>query len=167
MTYETWTIRRWDTPVSDIRSITMVSLTDDNLRLEIILEATREEARPRWAVRFADYPAYRNIMEGYRLKLWTHLDETGQRCGHTFTVEASPWLQVFHKEEPVLEVQYSSLQHFVITTEDDVIEVLSPEVPEIEFLGNAPPDSPLPGKSDVFYIPEDGMSLRDILDEDD
>lgn len=166
MNYEAWKVRRWQTPFSDIRSITMATLTDNNQVLEIVLEATREEARPRWAVRFKIYPVYRNIMESYRLKLWKHLDETGQRCGHTFTVEDSPWLVHFHDEEPLLAVSFPALEHFVITTEDDVVEVLSPEAPEVEFLGYAPEGAELPGKSDVFYKPEDGLTLRDILGKD-
>lgn len=126
--------------------------------LDAAYAATSPQSKPEGTI-----PAIATSWKAIRLKLWEHLDETQRRCGNTFTVPESPWLNLLNHEEPLLEVQYPGLQHFVITTEDDVVEVLSPEPAEIECLGSAPEDSAIPGKSEVFYYPEDGLDLKDIL----
>ncbi|HYE19344.1 MAG TPA: hypothetical protein VEA69_12920 [Tepidisphaeraceae bacterium] len=87
---------------------------------------------------FRRCPAYRNIMEEFRLALWGHLDATGQRCGWTFTVVGSPWIASFRPAEPLLDLYFPGLAHYVITTEDDVVEVLADAPPRFEDLGVAP-----------------------------
>src|SRR5229473_5087457 len=125
--YRDWVITRWDTPVVDIRRLMLVSLVDANQELTLLYEASRAPGRPRWRVRFRQYPAYRNIDEAYHTDLWRWLHESGQSHGSTFTVrEPTPlgsWGTVYlHQVRP-------EVQHYVITTEDDVVEVLSCETP--------------------------------------
>lgn len=124
--YKDWQIKRWDTPVSDVKPLVMVSLIDDGT-LRITVEAGRLDNRSRWCFTFESYPAYRNILEEYRLGLWQHLDQSNQRFGYTFIVENSPWIASFRSEEILLEI-YPNLIHYVISTEDDVIEVIAPSV---------------------------------------
>ena len=141
-------------PISDIRAAAMISLVDDG-ELAITLEDVYAPQRNRWRFVFRKYPAYRNILEEYRLELWQHLDKTKQRCGNTFSVVESPWIASFRPHEPLLDIHYPKLVHFVIATGDDVIEILSPEAPRIDDLGATPADAPPPGKSTTLYYPKD------------
>jgi hypothetical protein len=149
--YKGWKIKRWDTPVSDVSSLVMVSLIDDGM-LSITFEAPQLSNRPRWCFTFKKYPAYRNIMEEYRMGLWEHLDQSNQRLGHTFIVERSPWIDSFQSEDPLIEFYNTDLIHYVISTEDDVIEILAISV-EVTDLGDTTSDSPRAGKSIVLYNP--------------
>jgi hypothetical protein len=121
--YEEWVITRWETPVGDIDRLLMVSLVDRQGELQLVVEAFRAPNRPRWRVTFRDYPAYRNIDERYRDALWRWLDASAQRCGATFTVSESPafssWGATYFDDVN------RHRRHFVISTADDVIEVLS------------------------------------------
>jgi hypothetical protein len=160
--YSAWVVSPLLTPVSDVGSLALVHLHDNNRGLEIVVEAPRKPQRPRWSLTFSVYPAYRNVPEELRLALWRHLDATSQVSGHTFEVVNSPWLSAFRASEPLVDVHFPKLRHFVVTTEDDVIEVLSPEPPKVLELGPAPADALPAGKSEVFYSPEDGTA-QDIL----
>jgi len=160
--YEDWRIERWDTPVSGLRANVMVSLVDDG-KLTLTLEDIHSPQRTRWRFIFNKYPAYRNILEEHRLELWEHLDKTNQRCGNTFTVLDSSWIASFRPGEPLLEIYFPTLIHYVIATEDDVIEVLSPEPPRIEEVGPAPTDAPPPGKSEHLYHPRDKERIEQLV----
>jgi len=128
--YVNWKIKRWETPISDAKNLGMVSLKDSASpnTLEILLNDGTKEI----IIIFNNYPAYRNILEEYRLKLWHHLDKTSQRCGSTFEVTESSWAEELSRDESLLEVQNPGLKHFVICTNDDVFEILSNEEPKIE-----------------------------------
>jgi hypothetical protein len=157
--YEGWTFERWETPVSDLKSIAMVSLVDDGC-LKITVEDLRDPARPRWRFTFRQAPIYRNILEEYRLELWELVHQGGERKGWTVTVPSSPWLAQLKEKEPLIEVHHPYLLHFQIGTEDDVIDVLSPEAPLIESVEPAPPDEAVPGKSHVLHADEDGAEVE-------
>ena len=149
--YEGWGFERWETPVSDLDSIAMVSLVDDG-RLKITVEDLRDTARPRWRFTFRQAPIYRNILEEYRLELWELVHAGGERKGWTVMVPSSPWLAQLKEKEPLIEVHHPNLLHFQIGTEDDVIDVLSPEEPLIESVEPASPGDPTPGKSEVLHF---------------
>lgn len=161
--YEGWRISRWETPVVDENRLLMVSLTDVDRELILLLESSRGAGRQRWRVRFRQYPAYRNIDEAYRTDLWLWLDESGQRVGYTFTVEESPplasWGAVYlHAIEP-------KTRHFVIATEDDVVEVLSAEDPVWEAVDPAEAEASLPGKSTHLYIGQDDAAIERLVED--
>lgn len=162
--YENWRITRWETPVVDIHAVALVSLID-NVSLEVTVEATRMPGRPRWRFVFDRVAAYRNILEEYRLELWGHLDESGQRCGFTFTVQDSPWIAELRPNEPLLELYNPGLQHYVLCTDDDVIEVLSAQPVRVQAAESAPPDSPTPGKATHLYPPEDRGKIEKLLED--
>jgi hypothetical protein len=131
MNYSDWQIEKWSTPVSELENLFMASLVDDG-RLEIILTGGDSDAVPKYRFTFNSFPAYRNIIEEYRTVLWTHLDNTKQRCGWTYTVKSSPWIRSLKQSEWLLSANYPVLCHWVIATWDDVVEVLAPEPPTIE-----------------------------------
>ena len=157
--HEDWTFERWETPISDLKSIAMVSLIDDGC-LKITVEDLRDPARPRWCFTFRHAPIYRNILEEYRLELWELVHQEGARKGWTVIVPSSPWLAQLKEKEPLIEVDHPNLLHFQIGTEDDVIDVLSPELPLVESVKSASPDDAVPGKSHVLYADEDGTDVE-------
>jgi len=69
--------------------------------------------------------------EAYRCRLWEWLSRTRQRCGATFTVrEAAPFTS-WAADAYMSDIE-SGLRHFVVATDDDVVEVLSRNQPEWE-----------------------------------
>lgn len=161
--YEGWSICRWETPVVDEDRLLMVSLGDVDRELVLLLESARAPGRPRWRVRFRQYPAYRNIDEAYRTDLWGWLDKSGQRLGFTFTVEESPplasWGTVYlHEVIP-------GIRHFVIATEDDVVEILSAEEPLWEAASPAEAGEPLPGKAEHLYVGDDDVGIARLFED--
>ncbi len=160
--YDTWKIERWETPFSDATSLVMARLVDCD-GLSIVLEAPHLTDRPRWRIEFGRCAAYRNILEEYRLGLWAHLDQSKQRCGNAFVVTNSPWIAEFREHEPLLEVHDSGVKHFVVATEDDVVEILSGSPPRIVGLGSTDPDEPPAGKSLVFSMPGDSEAAAKVL----
>jgi hypothetical protein len=130
--YYKWKIKRWETPISDSKWLGMVSLHD--VTEMNILDIRLNDGKQEISIKFENYPAYRNILEEYRTALWRHLDETSQRCGWTFEVVDSSWSEELNKREPLLEFKNPGLRHFVLSTDDDVIEVLSNLEPRIDII---------------------------------
>lgn len=159
--YEGWRISRWESSVVDQNRLRMVSLTDDNLELVLLLESPQMPDRQRWQVRFRQYAGYRNIDEAYRLGLWQWLDDSDQRCGFTFTVQESPQFASWAAD--YLHAVAPEVRHYVIATEDDVVEVLAAVEPIWEAADPAQPDSPLPGKAKHLYIGEDDAEIERLV----
>lgn len=134
VSHNMWQIERWETPISDLAAIQMASLSDCG-KLQITIEAAQGSERLRWRFDFDTYPGYRNLLEEFRQELWAHLESTMQREGATFTVRNSPWINRLREEEDVFKALYSRVYHYVICTEDDVLEILSPDAPVIQALG--------------------------------
>jgi hypothetical protein len=134
--YENWRLKRWETPMSSAKFLVMESLHDHSGLLEIELaDYVNSVPIARYKVTFRRYPAYRNIQEKYRLELWQRLKELNDPnvTGWTFIVADSPWIQEF-ANEPILEFFNEGVVHYMITTEDDVIEILSNEGPTVQIL---------------------------------
>jgi hypothetical protein len=159
--YKGWRITRWETPVSDLDRVLMVSLTDAKRELTLIIENPRAKGRPRWRVKFHNYPAYRNIDEAYRMDLWLWLDESCQRCGTTFVVDETPIFASW--ETGYLQDVAPNARHFVIATDDDVIEILSTDEPIWQQIDGAKPDEALPGKANHLYAGEDNEEIRQLI----
>jgi hypothetical protein len=162
--YDNWTVTRWETPVVDIRRLLLVSLVDANHELTLILEASSSQCRARWRVRWRRYPGYRNLDEAFRTQLWQRLDESGQRCGWTFTVEETPPLASWDSSG-YLAGMWSGARHYVIATDDDVVEILSDEAPTWETLPPAAVDEPPAGKSTHLYMGEDDAEIQRVFAE--
>ena len=161
--YEDWNFERWETPISDLKSIAMVSLVDDG-ELTITVEDLRDPSRPRWAFRFTRAPMYQNILEEYRLELWQRVHVDGKRYGWTVRVPNSPWLAQLKEKEGLIEVHDPGLQHFQIGTEDDIIDVLSAKAPEILAIEPARPEERKPGKTEVLFAHEDRDKVEALFE---
>jgi hypothetical protein len=71
--YEGWIVERWETSVSDAKSLVLVSLLDQHGQVSIVVQDLRDPNRRRFRFTSQHYPAYRNILEEFRLELWTQL----------------------------------------------------------------------------------------------
>lgn len=160
--YKNWKIEKWTTPFSNVKSLTMLSLLDKD-KLTILLEAPREFNRPRWKVEFSRVPIYRNIMEEYRICLWEYLTKTSQKCGNSFKVVNSPLIAEFSEKESMFSVLNLTPSHYVITTEDDVIEVVSNKGPIITCLGPVSEKERASGKSKVLYNSQNRSEIKKSL----
>jgi len=143
--YTGWQLQRWETTFSDATIVCMTSLWDSGRgHLEIQLEVKQAGEWFSYRVETFGCPAYRNINETYRLQLWEQRDKAwpGRDLGWTWKVGESPWLQEFSKE-PLLMDLNPGLVHYVLCTEDDVIEFLTNKEPKVEFLGQIQPQSKL------------------------
>ena len=153
-------IERWETPVSDINSLAMVCLFDDqNLTITVQdlrgPEDVREAGRRRWRFTFERVPAYRNILEEYRHEIWENIRNEGQNFGGTLVVSNSSWIKELNDDTELILIHNPNLMHFIICTEDDVVEVLASNWPIIEEIEPASEDAPTPGKSEIYYVPQD------------
>lgn len=69
-------------------------------------------------------------------------------------------IQCCDYKEPLIDVHYPNLRQYQIATEDDVIDVLSPEAPLIEAVEPAAPEDKAPGKSHVLYADKDRAEVQ-------
>jgi hypothetical protein len=151
---------RWGTPVSDARSLVMVSLVDQG-GLDITVQDLSDPARRRFRFSFARVPAYRNILEDYR----TSAPPMDSPLGWTRTDPGSAWLAALRSREPLLDIHRPGCLHYVLAIEDDVVDILAPEAPEIVEVEPASAGSAQSGKSTVLYHPEDGTRIDAVLDD--
>jgi hypothetical protein len=130
------TIERWQTPVSEARGLVMRSLLDGNGDLRIVVEDWPDGRR--FEFTFHRVAGYRNVLEEYRT---SELRPDG--VGRTIEVVESEWLAQLRSQESLLDVISPGCRQFVITTDDDVIDILTPEEPEIRELDH-PVDAAAP-----------------------
>jgi hypothetical protein len=122
MNYTNWKPKKWKTNVSELEYLFFESLSDSEKGLIITLSNSEGLS---FEVLFENHPVYRNILEEYKLNLWAIRDEKWPNLGNTWIIENSDWLEQFEKEEPLLSHHEGKLQHYIITTQSSVIEVLS------------------------------------------
>jgi len=164
--YSRWRFQRWETPVSDLKSVGMVSLIDDGT-LQITIEDLRDPRRLRWRFAFSQAPIYQNILEEYRLGSWSESESRAEAesVGWTATIPESPWLAGLREQEPLLDVHFPGLRHYQIATEDDVVDVLSADAPRIDEIPPGAPGDPPVGKSTILYADEDADEVRRLFDD--
>ncbi len=117
----------WKTPFLEEKGLVMTSLIDKGGKLTITLESNTKE----YVVTFNNHPAYRNILEEYRLKLWNLLSKKKLK-GSSLILENSKWISELKDKEPLFEEFNKNARHYLISTGDDVIEILSDAEPIIK-----------------------------------
>jgi hypothetical protein len=142
----------------------MVSLVDDG-KLTVILQDTRDPARRRFRFTFTICPVYRNILEEFRRELWKEIKGQTEARSWTLTIPESQWIAYFSEAEPLLEEYYPGLTHYMICTEDDVVEILSSQPPQITEIEPATEGDKVPGKSTVYIYPEDKDKVDKLVNE--
>lgn len=134
MNYNNWKPKKWKTDLSELEYLFFESLCDSEKGLIITFSNSQGV---NFEIVFENYPAYRNVLEEYKLNLWAIRDEKWTDIGNTWIIKNSDWLEQFKKEEPLLSHHEGQLHHYIIITQSAVIEVLSNDNnPEIKTVHN-------------------------------
>lgn len=115
-------VRRWETPVSDLRDLALESLHQHGRTLALALAGRRGDAAERWTMTFAAQYGYRNLLEEYRTALWTTWPAA---TGNTVEVHASSWVARLREEASFDVFLGARARHFMILTGDDVLDVIA------------------------------------------
>ena len=126
--YQGWQIEKWGTPLSEVTNPVFESLVQDKEALKIEIIGNNSQ---RWLFLFNSHcPAYRSVDEIYKMELWSYLAQTNQRFGATFIVKNSSWVKHYQKSK-FLTNRIPDLEHYVITTDNNIIEILTDKKPQI------------------------------------
>ncbi len=129
--YEGWVAERWETPLSGAQRLSLLELHDDGDLVLLLADEEDPEGRV-FRFCFPEPPAYRNIQEPFRLELWeAFTPELLPRTGPFLRIPASPWVEELQSREPLLQAWHPDLQHYMVCTPTDVVEVLCSAPPEI------------------------------------
>lgn len=123
-------IEKWE-PMKDIpEKVYLQALHDDYEGLRIILKGSGNSRTFR--IKFNTNLGYRNTNESERLKM---LDENPEFCGGwaLFKVKDSDFIKWIITESNEI-VHEGNIMHYIILTPDDIVEVVSKDNPEIEWL---------------------------------
>jgi hypothetical protein len=126
-TYDSWKMRKWSTPLSDLVEIYLESLINDKNGLLLKFAGSDDRIH---VVKFPDHCPYRNIDESYRTALGDKVSkEYGHKLGKTWFAEESDFLNML-REDPIWQASNVDAKHFVFVTGYDIIEVISSIDPE-------------------------------------
>jgi hypothetical protein len=129
--YSKWKIIKWPTAMSAFSSPRLESLSD-GMQLQIIVNnPAYGDHQPRMEFIFSGIYAYRNINRSYRNSLFKAIPTAGM--GNTWMVQNSDFLDLL-KEDAQGALTFKDARHFVILTENDVIEVVSAAPPRMRLL---------------------------------
>lgn len=122
---------RWETPASDAQSLRLLSLMHADGDLVLIFESISGERTERLCFKFRAFFGYRNLLEEYRTKLWREHEQL-KSLGWTRQSEGSVWLEELREHEPLFRLHGGDAAiHYMVCTQDDVVEVLAGIPPEI------------------------------------
>lgn len=120
-------IKRWNTPVSDVSRLWVYSLNyNGTLLVSCGYESNGVEKKLN--ITFGERPIFRDIQEEFMSPLWETIFSGPEKIGWTFILEQSRWLQELEKDG-IFFGTMKGCKHYVISTEDDVIEVITKNEP--------------------------------------
>ena len=140
---------RWETPASSCSALSLVCLSaSDELVVDVRDQpkaddpgddaAAIEAPSPRLVrFTFGKVPMHRSTRDEYH----TGVQRAAAELGATQIIKLSPWLKELREREPLLDAFDPDCEHYVIHTEDHVIEVLASAAPRISVEDSAPPAS--------------------------
>jgi hypothetical protein len=153
--------KKWDTPVSHVKSLVMESLVDMR-DLEVTLIDARGAERKRYLFRFSRVPTYRSVLEQYSLNIDPGLSGRQKELGWTRIIDDSDWVNKMEQEEGLITVDFKKLIHYVIATEDGIVEILCEnevEIIELESLK----EGETVGKTRILHHPEDREEIDKLF----
>ena len=126
-----WKCLRWETPISDAKSL-MMELLHVSGKVEIILDSSNVfHSSPNVKIIFDQSEAFRSLQESYMNPLWGTFAKTGSP-GRTFIVEDSPWISELAEQDSLFAHLSKDARHYVIATDAEVVEIISRYLPSIE-----------------------------------
>jgi hypothetical protein len=126
-----WKCLRWETPISDAKSL-MMELLQVRGKVEIILDSSNIfHSSPNVKIIFSQSEAFRSLQESYMSTLWGTFAKTASP-GRTFIVEDSPWISELAEQDSLFAHLSKDACHYVIATDAEVIEVISRYPPSTE-----------------------------------
>jgi hypothetical protein len=120
----------WNTTLSRSSQLRSVTIVDDG-ELLIALEEPGNTRRYRIRVRFPVYAAYRVTILQFLDKLWELLDQARTEHGPTLIVQNSLWTIKLIETGVFTSEKAPSLIHYLIFTDEELIEILSASPPII------------------------------------
>ncbi|TGE14502.1 hypothetical protein [Hymenobacter elongatus] len=145
------TLHRWETPCSDVREIfwfrTIETLLPNYTGSKLCFSI--RDKKQIYNFIFTCYEVYQVTDERYLLHYWEVTNRNlDQRIGTTFIVRNSQWHESF---TAMREQAVGTLHHYVISSNDSCLEILTNSLPEIRV-------SDL--HDDPFFIDSDSGSLK-------
>ena len=141
--YQSWEIKRWETLLSDLdcKNLSLQKLALGECGLTLTLESEVEV----FSMHFNGHPPFRVIDEGFRVDLWIKLRQQNKKIfGNTLITEESDFKD-FLRLDGYFDSMASDYVHYLIVTDNDVVEVLSRMQPTIKKYG------PSDGMTDLIY----------------
>ena len=124
-------IEKW-IPLNDIPEILYIdSIIDDYNGFRIIVTGEEKESK-RFELNFENYYGYRNFNESERLRTLNDTPELTIKWSlfKAYNTDLIQWIV----EESLGIVETSSVEHYVIATPDDILEVLSSSPPIVRVM---------------------------------
>ena len=120
---------RWETPASELKHVRFQSLT--HTRALVIAIAGEHDGRLAIVTfTFHKALAYRTLVEEYRTALWRTISDP--QLGWTRRIVDSPWVRELVSSEPVFLINSGDkATHYLVCTQDEVIDILSVDLPDI------------------------------------
>ncbi len=85
-------------------------------------------------MKFSKVAAFRSVVEQYRSALWEQFSKSGHP-GRTFIIKNSPWISEISEVEPEFSMLEKHIKHYVISTDIEIVEVLSRYEPVMTKVG--------------------------------
>jgi len=130
--YSKWKIIKWPTPISAFGKPRLEYLKD-GIQLEIVIQ-NFSGGSPRVEFVFSGIYTYRNINRGFRTSLWEVVPASN--LGATWMVQNSDFLDLL-KADAQGAATFRDARHFVIVTENDVIEIVACAPPRMRMLNES------------------------------
>ena len=119
---------KWHPLESISKNLYVKSLYDDSEGFRILLEG---DGNLKILLSFENYYGYRNFNESERLKTWNQYSSLASNWS-LYTAKNTAFTK-WLSDESLGIVEENDITHYLITTEDDVIEILSSDPPTVKY----------------------------------
>jgi len=120
----------WNTPVSD-ENFLLVDMQYEDCCLKLSLDPSIDGFnKKKTKITFSKVASFKITSERYMNYMWNEISESGA-CGRTLFVENSEWIQNLSSSDGLFALFEKNPTHYLILTDNEVIDVLSSNYPEI------------------------------------
>lgn len=125
-------IINWDTILSKASRVWLKKMTYDGI-LIVSLGSVINDIECEIEFNFGERLIFRNIQEEFFTPLWNIIASSEGKVGATFILQDSRWLKELNKDE-IFAGTMKDCCHYVISTEDDIIEIITANEPIVKFV---------------------------------